>query len=106
MKESRDEIPDSFERKLPRPHTRILSDEPTELFSDEDAPNAIKQMFGYLWDNKDVFDAFSNNFLVNYCEDKLKEDPFKVDQMLDLVVHRLFTDLTEETPDQRVILII
>ena len=34
------------------------------------------------------------------------EDPFKVDEMLDLIVHRLFTDLTEDMPDLRVVIIL
>lgn len=32
-------------------------------------------------------------------------DPFKVDQLLDLVVHRLFCDLTDEVRDYRVVTI-
>ena len=91
---------------MPRPHRRVLQDDPNKLFSDEDAANAIKQMFGYLWENNEVFDAFSNAFLVPYCEEMLQTDPHKVDQMLDLVVHRLFCDLTEEVPDYRVVTII
>ena len=74
----------------------MLADDPNKIFDDEDAATAIKQIFSYLWDNEDVFDEFSNNFLVSYCEEMMAENHFKVDKMLDLVVHRLFTDLTEE----------
>ena len=90
----------------PSPHNRQLAKDPNDLFSDDDAANAIKQMFGYLWENKDVFDAFSEKFLFTYCEEKLATDPAKVDQMLDLVVHRLFTDLTDEVPDYRVVTVV
>mmetsp|Transcript_34536 Transcript_34536/g.45429 ORF Transcript_34536/g.45429 Transcript_34536/m.45429 type:complete len:152 (+) Transcript_34536:123-578(+) len=105
LKEGREDNPE-IDRKLPKPHNRVLVEDPNKLFSDEDAANAIKQMFGYLWENKDVFDAFSNAFLVPYCEEMLQKDPFKVDQILDLVIHRLFCDLTEEVPDLRVVTIL
>ena len=45
---------------MPKPHKRVLAEDANKLFSDEDAPSQIKQMFGYLWENNDVFDAFSN----------------------------------------------
>jgi len=56
-----------------------LIDDPSIEFNDEDAANSIKQMFVYLWDSKDVFDAFANQFLVPYCEQQMNIDPFKVD---------------------------
>ena len=49
-----------IDKTMPKPHKRVLAEDPNKLFSDEDAPSQIKQMFGYLWDNNDVFDAFSN----------------------------------------------
>lgn len=63
----RESNPD-IENILPRPIRRKLIDDPTSEFNDEDAANSVKQLFTYLWDNKDVFNAFSNNFLVPYCE--------------------------------------
>ena len=79
LRESREESAEDFDKKFPKPHTRVLADDPNKLFEDEDAATAIKQIFSYLWDNKDVFDEFSNQFLVNYCEEMMIEDPFKVD---------------------------
>ena len=35
----------------------------------------------------------------------METDPAKVDQLLDLVVHRLFCDLTDEVPAYRVVII-
>ncbi len=57
----------------------MLIDDASIEFKDEDAPQSIKQLFVYLWDNKDVFDAFTNKFLVPYCEELMKTDPAKVD---------------------------
>ena len=80
LRESREESAEAFDKKYPKPHRRVLAEDPSMLFpSDEDAATAIKQIFSYLWDNKDVFDAFSNQFLFNYCEEMMVEDPFKVD---------------------------
>lgn len=61
------------------PQKRVLIEDPSIEFKDEDAANSIKQLFVYLWDNKDVFDAFTNKFLVPYCEELMETDPFKVD---------------------------
>lgn len=83
----------------------MLIDDPSTEFNDEDAANSVKQLFTYLWDNKDVFNAFSGTFLVPYCEQHIVHDPFKVDHLLDLVVHRLFCDMTDEVSDYRVMII-
>lgn len=79
LRESREESAEEFDKKFLKPHTRIIAEDPSALFDDEDAATAIKQIFSYLWDNKDVFDEFSNNFLVKYCEEMMVEDPLKVD---------------------------
>ena len=53
-----------------------------------------------------MFDAFSNDFLLNYCETQMQgNDPFKVDHLLELVIQRLFCDFTAEVPDYRVVTI-
>ena len=56
-------------KDLARPQHRILIDNPAQEFDDsDDAANSVKQLFGYLWDNPEVFENFSNRFLVPFCE--------------------------------------
>lgn len=52
-----------------------------------------------------MYDAFSNDFLVPYCLEQMATDPFKVDEILGLVVHRLLCDLTGDVADYRVVTI-
>ena len=54
--------------KLPMPLRRILVKDPSSEFDSEDAANSIHQLFGFLWEYPEVFDAFSNDFLLKYCE--------------------------------------
>ena len=55
---------------LAKPQHRILIDDPASEFDDsDDAANSVKQLFGYLWDNPEVFENFSNKFLVQFCEE-------------------------------------
>jgi len=57
LKESREDSADDFAKRFAKPHTRVLAEDNNALFpSDEDAATAVKQIFSYLWDNKDVFD--------------------------------------------------
>ena len=74
-------------------------------FDSEDAANSVQQLFGFLWEYPEVVDAFSNEFLVPYCRQHISGDHLKVDQLLDLVTHRLFSDYTAEVPDYRVVTI-
>lgn len=62
-------------------------------------------LLSFLWDSPEVYDVFSNDFLVPYCLEKLKVEPFKVDEILELVIHRMFRVLTDEVADYRVVTI-
>ena len=92
-------------RFLPRPQRRIVVKDPASEFESEDTATSVQQLFGFLWEYPEVFDTFSNNFLVQYCQEQMQVDEFKVDQVLDLEVHRLFTDVTAEVMNYRVVLI-
>ena len=92
-----------YAKILPRPTRRILIKDPSQEFESEDASNAVHQLFGFLWDYPEVFDAFTNDFLVPYCQEQMQINHFKVDQILGLVVHRFFCDVTAEVSDWRVV---
>lgn len=92
-------------QKLARPLKRSIVCDPSEELDSEDAANSVFQLLGFLWEYPEVFDAFSANFLVPYCKKQLKVSPFKVDAILELVTHRLFTDLTDEVMDWRVVVL-
>ena len=42
---------------------------------------------------------------MSYCDENINKSPFKVDQLLELVVHRLFVDMTTQVADWRVVTI-
>lgn len=46
--------------KMPHPQKRILVKDPAQEFDSEDAANSVQQLFGFLWEYPEVFDAFSN----------------------------------------------
>ena len=52
-----------------QPQRRILVKDNAAEFDSEDAANSVHQLFGFLWEYSEVFDAFSNNFLLSYCEE-------------------------------------
>ena len=91
--------------RLPLPQKRILVKDPASEFDSEDAANSVHQLFGFLWEYPEVFDAFSNQFLVPYCIDQMQKNHLKVDKLFDLVVHRLFCDYTAEVMNHRVVTI-
>jgi len=82
--------------KLPIPQKRLLVKDPAQEFESEDAANSVHQLFGFLWEYPEVFDAFSDKFLVPYCLEQMSKNHLKVDSLFDLVVHRLFSDYTGE----------
>ena len=85
---------------------RVLVKDPTNEFESEDAANSVHQLFGFLWEYPEVFDAFANDFLFKYCSEQITHgDPFKVDHLLELVINRLLCDFTAEVPDYRVVTI-
>ena len=43
--------------------------------------------------------------MLSYCDEKIHKDPFKVDQLLELVIHRLFVDMSSQVADWRVVTI-
>ena len=49
-----------------------------------------------LWEDKDVFNSFVNDFLLKYCDDNYHTHRIKVKQLLELVIHRLFVDVTSQ----------
>lgn len=79
---------------MARPQTRVLVKDPSCEFDSEDAANSVQQLFGFLWEYPEVFDAFSNNFLFPYCQEQMISNPLLVDQIFDLVINRLFIDVT------------
>lgn len=92
--------------KLARPQKAIVVTDPSEEFNSEDAANAVSQLLGFLWEYPEVFDAFTGKFLVPYCKENLAAgNPFKVDSILGLVIHRLFCEVTADVMDWRVVII-
>ena len=84
---------------------RILVKDPAQEFESEDAANSVHQLFGFLWEYPEVFDAFSNQFMVPYCTELMTKNPLKVDRLFDLVIHRLFNDYTAQVMHHRVVTI-
>ena len=57
--------------------------------------DAISRLFWYLWENKEVFDIFVDNYLNQQCKQLYESGQLdKLQDLLELVVHRLFVDLT------------
>lgn len=52
---------------MARPERRTLVKDPSQEFDSEDAANSVQQLFGFLWEYPEVFDAFSDKFMFSYC---------------------------------------
>ena len=50
-----------------------------------------------------MFDAFVDQWLNPYCRQFSHLCPTKVDEVLEMIIHRFFTDITSQNPDWRVI---
>ena len=91
--------------ELPHPEKRNLQLDVKKEFESEDAAVPVSMLLGFLWEDQEIFDTFSNRFLAEFCEKWIYTDELKVAKFMGLVVHRLFTDLTAQVQDWRVVTI-
>ena len=88
---------------MARPIARRLLIDVKKGFESEDAAVPTSMLLGFLWDDQEIFDAFTDKFLAAHCEQLLIRDQSKLGAFLSLVVHRLFVDLTAQVQDWRVV---
>jgi len=59
----------------------------------------VTRLMWYLWDDPEIFKLFTDKFMVKQCEitpEEYERDPQKLDEFLEMVVHRCFLDLTSQ----------
>lgn len=65
-------------------------------FSKQGVPY-IMMLLWQLWEEKNVFEIFVDQFIVKQCEqtpEEYERDPYKLEAFFEMIVHRIFVDLT------------
>ena len=88
---------------MPAPKARKLLTDVKKEFESEDAAVPVAMLLGFLWDDQEVFNTFTDKFLTAFCNQWKDKNPNMLISFLGLVVHRLFVDLTAQVQDWRVV---
>ena len=83
---------------MSKPQSRVLETDLNVQFSAR-GKDPIARILWYLWEDKDIFNKFVDEFMVKKCQvtpEQYEQDPTRLDEFLEMIVHRCFVDLTSQ----------